>query len=332
MQITNETLYIVENATIVAGGNWLAENVSRKRKLENYEKNLVAKEGYKKEDVDNAVAYLTNPDNFPFLSVGIDGESRKPEKLNILKDGGKVNMSADRIGKIRMTKHWIKRFLDNESDMMLALQAQMAHEHCHHLYDNNHIFSWNVSHPRQSLLNNWINECRNDTLGCARAFDGDPERTHKALEFLKNHADKLGHEHTSGHPSWEFRQKIAERGVFDEESVRLITEEARKYVKEKALLPFKDFNPKIVKEVTHHAGKFYGEDLSFCLKKEGIEKGGEESVREAEPELTKEMQLELEKKQEMSIPKVKEIVKEKREEKKSARGGKTRENKAGRGM
>lgn len=285
------------------------EEIVSVAKWPGYVHKLEEEYGYSKEDIKAATEYLTNPDNFPPLSVGIDGEAMDPEKLNFHKDGEHPNMSAYWKGEIRITRHWVKRYLENEPDMQLALQAQMAHEHCHHLYDYPTSFIWEVTHQNDKILSNWINECRNDTMGCMRAFNGDPDLTHRSLEFLKTHASPSGRRHDVSHPSWEFRQKIAERGTFDEESIRMITEEARKYAKKRSFFHifFKEFSHEFAQTLSNHAKSFAHEDLSFCHKKEEkIEK--EREVKE--PALTI--------KKDMSVQRVKEIVHEKRTEREAA--------------
>ena len=68
------------------------------------------------------------------------------------------------------------------------------------------------------------------------------------MEYLKTHGSDLALTHQDSHPSWEFRQKIAERGVFDAESVRMIMEEVARYLKNRRQ-SFYGFAPDDLEEI-----------------------------------------------------------------------------------
>lgn len=223
----------LENA-VEYGGDRLLLSRNRafnleERKIARYTKIMVG-EGLNQEELDRAVTFLKDTDNFPYLSVGNGGENVKPETILLLKGGYKdnPNMSASMPGHILVTLSWMKRLAEDGEDAKIACMAQVGHEHAHHLHYIERIGIGNTS-----VLINWLNECYADTIGCRLAFGGDEALTHQAMEYLKTHGSDLSLSHDDSHPNWEFRQKIAERGVFDEESVRMIMEEASRYLENK---------------------------------------------------------------------------------------------------
>ncbi len=199
---------------------------AEKRRIARYTKKMTRK-GVSQEELDRAASFLKAPANFPYLSIGERGESVKPETILLLKGGYKSNpnMDASVPGHIRITLSWIKRLVEDGEDAKIACMAQIGHEHVHHLHYIEHVGKGHVT-----VLTNWINECYADTTGCRLAFGGDKVLTHRAMEYLKTHGSGLSLSHHDSHPSWEFRQKIAERGVFDAESVRMIVEEVARYL------------------------------------------------------------------------------------------------------
>lgn len=217
---------------------------TEERRIARYTKKMAGK-GISQEKLDCAATFLKDPANFPYLSIGERGESVKPESILLLKGGYKSspNMDASMPGHIRITLSWMKRLAEDGEDAKIACMAQIGHEHAHHLHYIEH-----VGRGHANVLINWLNECYADTTGCRLAFGGDRERTHQAMEYLKTHGSDLSLSHHDSHPSWEFRQKIAERGVFDEGSVRMIMEEAARYLGNKRQ-SFHGFAPDDLEEI-----------------------------------------------------------------------------------
>lgn len=222
--------HFLANAIEYAGGRvvFYGNRVlhTEERRIVRYTKKMTGK-GVSQEKLGCAAAFLKDPANFPYLSIGRGGESVKPESILLLKGGykSKPNMDASMPGHIRITLSWMKRLAEDGEDAKIACMAQIGHEHAHHLHYIEH-----VGKSHASVLINWLNECYADTTGCRLAFGVDMELTHRAMEYLKTHGSDLSLSHHDSHPSWEFRQKIAERGVFDEKSVRMIMEEAARYL------------------------------------------------------------------------------------------------------
>lgn len=238
----------LENAVEYGGGHVVlfGNRVlhTEERRIAQYAKKM-AENGVSLEKLGYAATFLKDPANFPYLSIGERGESVKPESILLLKGGYKSNpnMDASMPGHIRITLSWIKRLAEDGEDAKIACMAQIGHEHAHHLHYIEH-----VGKSHANVLINWLNECYADTTGCRLAFDGDRERTHRAMEYLKTHGSGLSLSHQDSHPSWEFRQKIAERGVFDGESVRMIMEEAARYLGDKRQ-NFHGFAPDDLEEI-----------------------------------------------------------------------------------
>lgn len=238
------------NAIEYAGGRLVLFGNSvlhtEERKIARYTKKM-ARKGTSQEELDRAATFLKDTSNFPYLSIGERGENVKPETILLLKGGYKSNpnMDASMPGHIRITLSWMKRLAEDGEDAKIACMAQMGHEHAHHLHYIEHVWGGNAN-----LLINWINECYADTTGCRLAFGGDKVLTHQAMEYLKTHGSNRSLRHRKSHPSWEFRQRIAERGVFDEESVRMIREEAARYLENKK--SFHGFAPDDLEEIEKH--------------------------------------------------------------------------------
>lgn len=216
---------------------------TEEHKIARYTKEM-AEKGISQEELDRAVTFLKDPANFPYLSIGERGENVKPETVLLLMGGYKSdpNMNASVPGHILVTLSWMKRLTEGGEDAKIACMAQIGHEHAHHLH-----YIGPVLEGHANVLISWINECYADTIGCRLAFCGDRERTHRAMEYLKTHGSDLSLSHDDSHPSWEFRQMIAERGVFDEESVRMIMEEAARYLENKK--SFHGFAPDDLEEI-----------------------------------------------------------------------------------
>lgn len=195
------------------------------RIIRKYKEKMI-KRGHSENEFDNSVEWMKNLDNFEFLSIGLNGEEVTPPSIRINKPCDNANMDAY-IGRgtIRVSPPWIERLLTGGLAAKLAYKSLLSHEHVHQ-------YKWiparSLSLTKRIFIL-WFNECYADVKGHRKAFGDNKAHSMIAVEYNIQNASKMGLVHSTKHPSWEFRKKLIERGVFDEVSIQMIQNEVEEY-------------------------------------------------------------------------------------------------------